>query len=258
MNEDIWRASRKKMEEKARLYAAMKRGDVEDTDGRYAVDFDRKWAEAEVDGENDRESSDGEDDQGSDEEMVEYEDEFGRTRTGTRAQAAREETRKRHAGVAATQPQGRPDMPNNVIYGATIQSQAFNPDEGISSRMAELAAKRDKEVTPPPEEHFDGRKEIRTKGVGYFQFSTDQEERKRQMAELEKERQETEAKRKEVDNRKEARRKEVEARKKAISEKRSKARTERFLDSLREEVQAKADMRAVSDGRSREHEPSSQ
>ena len=46
LDSNTWERSKRKMEEKARLYAAMKRGDVEDTDERYAVDFDRKWAEA--------------------------------------------------------------------------------------------------------------------------------------------------------------------------------------------------------------------
>jgi len=37
--------AKRRMEEKARLYAALKRGDIEDVDDKYAVDFDRKWAE---------------------------------------------------------------------------------------------------------------------------------------------------------------------------------------------------------------------
>jgi len=98
--------------------------------------------------------------------------------------------------------------------------------------MADLAAKRDKEATPPPDEHFDSRKEIRTKGVGFFQFSGDSEKRKEQMDNLESERLETEKQRAEATLRKEERRKELEARKKTIAEKRGKARADRFLDDL--------------------------
>ncbi|KAI7171255.1 hypothetical protein KC352_g24961, partial [Hortaea werneckii] len=42
---NTWERSKRKMEEKARLYAAMKRGDVEDVDEKYAVDFDKKWTD---------------------------------------------------------------------------------------------------------------------------------------------------------------------------------------------------------------------
>jgi Domain of unknown function (DUF4078) len=107
--------------------------------------------------------------------------------------------------------------------------------------MAELASKRDKEVTPPPDEHFDGRKEIRTKGVGFFQFSGDAEERKRQMDELERDRQETEKRRIETSQRKEERKKELEARKRAIAEKRGKAQADKFLDGLLDEIHNKID-----------------
>ena len=88
LDKGVWERSKRKMEEKARLYAAMKRGDVEDADERYAVDFDAKWAEARAAG---KEDEDDEDDYsaGEDEEQVEYVDELGRTRTGTRLDALR-------------------------------------------------------------------------------------------------------------------------------------------------------------------------
>jgi hypothetical protein len=241
LDDDTWRRARRNMEEKARLYAAMKRGDVEDDGDKYAVDFDRKWAEAEAEGKADVDTSEEEEDQGSDEELVEYVDEFGRTRQGTKAQWAREERRRKNAQYADEPDRfaARPKMPTNVIYGNAIQTNAFNPDEPIAAQMSELAAKRDKEPTPPPEEHFDGRKEIRTKGAGFFQFSGDAEERKRQMAELERERAETEKRREGTAKRKQARKAELEARKKEISQKRSRAQADRFLDSLMEELQGK-------------------
>jgi hypothetical protein len=227
------------MEDKARLYAAMKRGDVEDLDGKYGVDFDRKWAEAEASGKPEEDTSSGEDDaEDSDEETVEYTDEFGRTRTGTKAQAAREERRKNGTALADEPDRftARPRMPGQLIYGDTIQAHAFNPDETIAEQMASLAAKRDKETTPPPDEHFDSRKEIRTKGVGFFQFSGDSEERKKQMEALEKERLETETRRADAIKRKEDRKKELEARKKSIAAKRGKAQADKFLDGLMGEI----------------------
>jgi hypothetical protein len=244
VDDETWRRAKRRLEDKARLYAAMKRGEVEDADERYAVDFDRKWAEAQERGEGDgaaeQDDDDDDDDGGDDEEiMVEYEDEFGRTRRGTRAEAAREERRRKQASDLAAEPDrfsARPRMPEQIIYGDAIQAAAFNPDRDAAERMAELAAKRDRPATPPPDEHFDSRREIRTKGVGFFQFSADGEERKRQMEELERERVETERRRADVAGRREERRREVEARKKAIAEKRGKARADRFLDGLLGEV----------------------
>ncbi|KAF2432350.1 hypothetical protein EJ08DRAFT_648137 [Tothia fuscella] len=241
VDEATWHHAKRKMEEKSRLYAAMKRGDVEDLDEKYAVDFDRKWAEQQEAGK-EGDTSSGEDDAESEvEEEVEYIDEFGRTRKGTRADAAREERRKRT--LAADEPDrftARPAMPTNIIYGDTVQAAAFNPDETIAEQMAELAKKRDKEDTPPPDEHFDSKKEIRTKGVGFFQFSADAEERKKQMEDLEKERQETERRRMETLKRKEDRKKEIEERRQAILQKRGKAKADKFLNDLMGEMGEKS------------------
>jgi len=239
---DTWRRAKRKMEEKARLYAAMKRGDVEDLDERYAVDFDRKWAEAQDKSEDDDDDDDDDDhsDGDGDGEMVDYVDEFGRNRRGTKAEAAREERRK---ATLAADAQGdrftaRPSMPTNVIFGDTIQSAAFNPDENIAAQMADIAAKRDHN-SPPPDEHFDSRKEIRQKGVGFMQFSADAEERKRQMGDLERERAETERRRAEAAKRKEERKREVEERRRKIQEKRTEKKTDRFLSELMGELAEK-------------------
>jgi hypothetical protein len=235
-----WHRAKRKMEEKARLYAAMKRGDVEDLDERYAVDFDRKWAEAQDAGKEESGTSEGEDDPPSEnEEIVEYIDEFGRNRRGTKKDAEMEERKKQTQAVNTNDRfTARPNMPTNVIYGDTIQSAAFNPDEMIVDKMADIAAKRDND-TPPPDEHFDSSKDIRTKGVGFMQFSADAEERKKQMDNLEAERRETEARRAEAAKRKEDRRKDVEERRRKILEKRTEKKTDRFLNDLMGELEEK-------------------
>lgn len=192
----VWERSKRKMEEKARLYAAMKRGDVEDDSERFAVDFDRKWAEKYGDGqsgEEDLSDEDDEEEEGEGSGMVEYVDEFGRTRQGTRAEAARAARQERGmADMSGDRFTARPSAPSGVIYGDTIQHQAFNPDFPIAMQMEELAKKRDKSLTPPPDMHFDASREVRQKGTGFFQFSEDAEERKKQMEGLERERIETE------------------------------------------------------------------
>ncbi|TKA76252.1 hypothetical protein B0A49_03103 [Cryomyces minteri] len=240
-----WHRSKRKMEEKARLYAAMKRGDVEDADERHMVDFDRKWAEREAAAQNsDRDTSDDDDDDaGSDaaEELVEYLDEFGRTRRGTKAEAAREERRRKN--LAADEPDrftARPAAPSNLIYGDAVQAAAFNPDEPIAAQMASLAAKRDREATPPEATHFDASKEVRTKGVGFFAFSADAATRAKEMEALERERAETERGRRERERRREERREMVEERRRVIGEKRGRLQADRFLDSLGGELQLRS------------------
>ncbi|KAL6702411.1 hypothetical protein ACN47E_002053 [Coniothyrium glycines] len=235
-DEAAWKRTKRRMEEKARLYDALKRGDVEDIEDRYGVDFDRKWAEKQEEGGADSASS-SESEPSEPEELIEYTDEFGRTRKGTRAEVAREERRKRT--LAADEPDrftARPSMPTNIIYGDAVQANAFNPDETIAQQMADLAAKRDKELTPPPELHFDGRAEARQRGTGFFHFSKDEEERQEQMARMEKERDETERVRQERKDHIEKRKEMIREKKRAMQEKRSQGKAEKFLDELGAEL----------------------
>jgi hypothetical protein len=231
--------SKKKMEDKVRLYNAMKRGEYigrDDYDERGLVDFDRKWAESEgkdeAEGSADSDDNDADSDDG---QVVEYFDEFGRLRKGTKAEAAREERRKRIQTNAAQDEAkfaARPQAPTNVIYGDAIQHQAFNPDQTIAEKMAEIAKKRDKSLTPPPDAHYDAGAEIRNKGTGFYSFSKDADDRKREMDALEKERLETERVRQEREDKKEQRRREVEERRRLINEQRAKAQADKFLNEL--------------------------
>ncbi|KAF2748048.1 hypothetical protein M011DRAFT_383932, partial [Sporormia fimetaria CBS 119925] len=233
-DEATWRRAKRRMEEKARLYDALKRGDVEDLDDKYGVDFDRKWAEAQEKGEPVEDSESHEESAASEEELIEYTDEFGRSRKGTRAEIARQERMRRTQAVAAEPDRftARPSMPDGIILGDTIQAAAFNPDATIAEQMAALAAKRDKELTPPPDEHFDANREKRQRGTGFFQFSKDEEERKEQMANLEKERLGTEKARENRKKQLEERKRLVEERRRKIKEKRAKGQADRFLDEL--------------------------
>jgi hypothetical protein len=233
--------SKRKMEEKARLYAAMKRGDYIPPSGdasrdereKGLVDFDKKWAEQ--DGKDEEETSSDDNALDSEEELVEYEDEFGRQRRGTRAEAAREERRRKgreYAALEADEAKARPAMPENIIYGDTVQAGAFNPDEQTTEAMEELARKRDRSATPPERVHYDASNEVRSKGVGFFQFSKDEEVRKKEMETLEKERVETERRREEQEERKRKRKAEIEERRKKIGEKRAGKLAEGFLEGL--------------------------
>ncbi|KAI0120518.1 hypothetical protein F4776DRAFT_632958 [Hypoxylon sp. NC0597] len=249
--QDFARA-RRKMEEKARLYAAMKRGDYIAKEGEAAplVDFDRKWAEKHPTDDPNRYSSSGTDSSdddnnddgggGGSQELVEYKDEFGRTRRIPRAEALRLERRRQRSALGAAELEGmaaKPTKaPERLIFGDVIQAAAFNPEDDTLHRMEDLAARRDKEPTPPPDTHFDGGAEIRTKGVGFYQFSREEERRKDEMEALARERENTERVRKEREEAREKRRREIEERRKKIGAKRAERLAENFLDELAGEI----------------------
>lgn len=234
------------MQEKARLYAAMKRGDVEDEGENYAVDFDRKWAESQPHAEGDGEAADSDDDDagssdaGEQQGMVEYTDEFGRTRTGTRGDIARlQRAANARTELAGDRFTARPSAPANVIVGDTIQHGAFNPDADVASAMETLAKKRDRSLTPPEAGHFDGKAEVRRKGTGFYQFSAEEGERERQMQGLEGMRAETERVRKEREGRVEERRRVVEERRAEVRRSRGEKRADAFLQELGVELGGK-------------------
>ncbi|KAJ4155342.1 hypothetical protein LMH87_000595 [Akanthomyces muscarius] len=238
--------AKRNMESKARLYAAMKRGDYvppQDSDRAAAeplIDFDRKWAEHEEGkGLSDLSSSSGDDEgpsnDAADDQVIEYEDEFGRLRRGTRAERERMERRARRGLLGAEEldrMSARPAAPTNLIHGDAIQAMAFNPDD--ADGMAALARKRDRSATPPPQKHYDADKEVRSKGVGFYKFSKDEAVREAEMRALEGERRQTEGKREEREKQREARRREIEERRKAMGDRRAKKQADSFLSGLGE------------------------
>ncbi|PHH82340.1 hypothetical protein CDD82_6314 [Ophiocordyceps australis] len=227
--------ARRKMEVKARQYAAMKRGDYvpKENEAEPLVDFDRKWAEAKEQGDASSDDDSDEDEDGGGGEVVEWEDEFGRRRRGTRAEKERMERRIRRGLLGAEELQrmsARPAAPQRLIHGDTIQAMAFQPDN--PEQMEELAAKRDRSVTPPDAKHYDADSEIRTKGTGFYKFSKEEEARVREMAQLEEERRQTEAAREGRDKQKEARRQEIEQRRKEMQARRAQRQADSFLNEL--------------------------
>ncbi|PHH60368.1 hypothetical protein CDD81_1806 [Ophiocordyceps australis] len=227
--------ARRKMEVKARQYAAMKRGDYvpKENEAEPLVDFDRKWAESKEQGvlssddDSDEDSNDGGD------EVVEWEDEFGRRRRGTRAEKEKMERRIQRGLVGAEELQrmsARPAAPQRIIHGDTIQAMAFQPDN--PQEMEELAAKRDRSVTPPDAKHYDADSEIRTKGTGFYKFSKEEEARVREMAQLEEERRQTEAVREARENQKEMRRREIEQRRREMHARRAQRQADSFLNEF--------------------------
>jgi hypothetical protein len=226
--------ARRRMEEKARLYAAMKRGDYVPKENEAAplIDFDRKWAEGEETKE-DYETSSDEDNGEESGEMVEYEDDFGRVRQVTKAEKEKLDRRARRGLLGAEELErmsARPSAPSNLIVGDTIQAMAFNPDD--PDKMEELARKRDRSATPPPAQHYDADWEIRTKGTGFYKFSQDDETRTTEMEGLAEERRKTEEQRRVREEQKETRRREIEKRREEMAARRAKKQADSFLDKL--------------------------
>lgn len=232
--QELARAKRK-MEGKARLYAAMKRGDYvpKENEAEPLVDFDRKWAEAADGTQSASDSSSDEQGDDADAEVIEWDDEFGRRRHGTRADKARMERRERRGLLGAAELErmaARPAAPSKLIYGDAIQSMAFNPE--APEQMEALARKRDRSQTPPEASHYDADKEIRTKGVGFYKFSRDEQTREREMQSLDDERQRTERERAAREDHKRARKQELEQRRRDMQERRARQQADSFLDGL--------------------------
>ncbi|KAJ4420280.1 hypothetical protein N0V82_004491 [Gnomoniopsis sp. IMI 355080] len=248
-------AARRKMEDKARLYAAMKRGDYVPKEGEAAplVDFDRKWAETQEDKNADASSDDDDDDSGNDDdddntdrEIITFTDEFGRQRSGTRAEKERLERRIRASQYGAAELErmsARPKAPEKIIYGDAVQAEAFVAAD--EEKMEEMARRRDRSLTPPEMKHYDANGEIRTKGVGFFQFSKDEETRQKEMESLAKERETTERERLKKEEEREIRKREVaerrriiDERRKAVGEKRAAKMADTFLSSLAADMES--------------------
>ncbi|KAK0742440.1 hypothetical protein B0T21DRAFT_409251 [Apiosordaria backusii] len=230
--------SRQRLESKSRLYAAMQRGDY--LGKEYGlVDFDRKWAEQNPNSAQDEDLSSSSDSEPEEEATIEYTDEYGRTRLLTPSQKAALD-RAAASKVDLEKMAGRPvAVPSDLIFGDAVQTEAFNTTE----QMEELARKRDRSATPPPETHYDANWEIRTKGVGFYKFSQGGEERRKEMEGLERERERTEKEREEREREKqkrkeelERRRREIEARRREMGEKKAERLASRFLEGLEGEV----------------------
>ena len=229
--------SRKMMEYKARMYSALKRGDYVPKDSEPAplVDFDKKWAEA--NDEEDRYDDPSCSEEDGDDEVIEFEDEFGRTRQGTQAEKEKIERRKQRGLLGVEELEkisARPTAPQGLIYGDTVQTMAFNPDE--PDKMEELARKRDRSQTPPEIKHYDADTEIRDKGVGFYKFSKDENVRKKEMEALAQERRTTEGQHGARDEKKAARQREIQDRRKAIETRRAKRMADSFLDVLAADI----------------------
>jgi len=121
-----------------------------------------------------------------DDPVIEYEDEFGRIRTAKRSEVPRE-FHPRH------DVQDEDEDEDIVIHNPVNYLPIYTPSE---ERIAEIS--KEYADTNPLNVYYDASKEVRAKGAGFYQFSADEETRKKQMEELKNVREETEKTRKDL------------------------------------------------------------
>lgn len=224
--------SKAALERKAKQYAKMSRRHKDDEN--LLVDFERK--ERDQDGDSSFEESSDDDDpfKGREgEPLVEYEDEFGRTRMVPRSWAEKQEKQRKEEEESSA----LPSMPESLIYGAAMQTHAFKTVSGATA--SELL-----DYLPPPDEHggikpkhYDANAEVRTKGVGFYAFSQDEQKRKEEMELLERERQKTEKEREEKEAKKRKRKEEIERRREEIKKKRAAGVSGKWLENMFEDLE---------------------
>ncbi|ORY98893.1 hypothetical protein BCR43DRAFT_522936 [Syncephalastrum racemosum] len=158
--------SREALERKAQLYEQLRKrrrdSDEDDDEEDILIDFDQKyWQDRELEERQraqEKEKQRDKDEQGDeDDPWIEYEDEFGRTRIVRRSE-------RPSSPESSPEPEDQPFIPRD-------------PDQ-----LADRASIR----------HYDASAEVRTRGVGFYQFATDDEQRAEQMERLNRLRQETE------------------------------------------------------------------
>ncbi|GAA5825159.1 hypothetical protein JCM11251_006124 [Rhodosporidiobolus azoricus] len=250
------------LERKAAIYDKIRKGKTgglsEDQIGSLLVDFDRKTYDNPDTSDDDSAGSDVDEsltvpdrriaDSSKDDDdepgpslpydpLVEYTDEFGRTRMIPRSEVPRgapfrdptataegggvQYSTGEEAGSSGALRPGEGPEASNIIYGDQTSFPVYEPDPSIlAKRAATLAAA----AAAPLVDHYDASEENRQRGAGFYAFSGNEEERKAQMETLKKERVETERKRRERDEEgdlvKREREREKEERKRKIEEKR--------------------------------------
>ncbi|KAK9477563.1 hypothetical protein V1514DRAFT_333643 [Lipomyces japonicus] len=164
----------KQLKRKARQYDALKKGYTAGLDLNDSA-LDVEMFVAGSSGENNGNESESE---VSDDDLIEHTDEFGRTRLVSRYKIHRFDDE--HDETIA-----KVSRPDKLIYGDKIQYQAFHGNEDAMRQIFE----RDDSLVD--DVHYDASKEIRTKGVGFYDFSQDAESRSKEMEELKNMREET-------------------------------------------------------------------
>ncbi|KAG8874898.1 hypothetical protein FRB97_005559 [Tulasnella sp. 331] len=185
-------SARAALERKSKIYEKLNKGLHGGlTDKQYdalLVDFDKKaedryLSESEED-DVDESLTAPEPPKDNDEEdpIVEYQDEFGRIRTARQSEVPRELLKEPEVSNEQDQ-----EYDPNIIYNPEAHFPTYEPSvERLEKINSDL-----QESLKDPLQHYDASKDNRSKGAGFYQFSADEETRRREMEELKAARNET-------------------------------------------------------------------
>ncbi|KAI0330223.1 hypothetical protein GY45DRAFT_1251322 [Cubamyces sp. BRFM 1775] len=115
-----------------------------------------------------------------DDPIMEYVDEYGRTRTARRSEIPRDR-------LPQAEKEDEEDFDPYVIHNPVNHFPTYQQSEERLEDIRRKAAEEDN----PLNIHYDASREVRAKGAGFYQFSADEETRRKQMEELRKAREET-------------------------------------------------------------------
>ncbi|ANB15964.1 hypothetical protein AWJ20_3613 [Sugiyamaella lignohabitans] len=171
---DIYEKSRTALKEKAKLYKKIKRGEIEYNEDLVMMDGDANRVEAASTG---TESSNNDsDDDNDDDEIIEITDSYGRTRLVPASKAFK--YGQADIFESSDEEPSKVRRPTEVIYGDTVQYEAFSLDRGVAESVRERDKSLDEDV------HYDADWEIRDRGVGFYKFSKDTSQRSKEMESL--------------------------------------------------------------------------
>ncbi|KAG9010739.1 hypothetical protein FRB94_010016 [Tulasnella sp. JGI-2019a] len=188
-------SARAALERKSKIYEKLQKGlhggINEKQYDALLVDFDKK-AEA---GESFESNEDDVDesltvpepprDDDAEDPIVEYQDEYGRARTARRSEVPREFLRE-----PEVEEQEQEYDPNIICEGSDNPEGHFPTYEPSAARLEKINADL-QESLKDPLQHYDASRDNRSKGAGFYQFSADEETRRREMEELKAARNET-------------------------------------------------------------------
>ncbi|KAI0064787.1 hypothetical protein BV25DRAFT_1869048 [Artomyces pyxidatus] len=187
-------SSRAALERKAQMYNRIQKGDFSGLSDAQIdallVDFDAKADDPyQPDSDDEDESLNVPKPFTEDDPVIDYVDEFGRSRQAPRSEVP-------HHLLPRTM---RTSDPEGDDDGIVLDNPAnyFPVYEPTAERVAAIREAHAEENNPL-NAHYDASQEVRAKGAGFFQFSGDEETRKKQMDELRSAREETEKKRQET------------------------------------------------------------
>ncbi|XP_029193544.2 coiled-coil domain-containing protein 174-like [Acropora millepora] len=183
--QQLLQKSKQVLEAKAALYDKMAQGEIEDEEdvegeGRFLVDFHRKVYSKEEESEQNSKGLKDEDippPSGPDEEWVDYVDSLGRERRCLRKDLKQLQDMDKDFTAARKSP---PTLLSEDMRRELMRQQWEKEEEEAMNKPVGPLHYQDI--------RFD---EIRTHGVGYYQFSTNEEERQEQMKALDKLREQT-------------------------------------------------------------------